>query len=95
MIAQIVNAKMVNGKLDKANCIIITPDNGGWRITVYDQDGEILKTTWGMTGYFATEKAFTLHDFYRNHMVIMTHEYNADGVLYESNKILRSGYLPE
>lgn len=93
MKCKVYNAKLINGKLDKTNCIVISPDNGGWRINVYDNDSEIIKTAWAMTGIVAMEKALLLHDFYRNHSVILTHEYNADGVLYESNKLIRTGYL--
>lgn len=80
--------------ITKCDSIVITPDGkNGWDITVYDYDGEKIKSAWSETCQHAISKAIIFQDFYRNHKVILTHEYDVDGRLYESNKIIRDHYF--
>lgn len=82
--------------MDNSNSIIITPDGKhGWDITAYDSDGEPLKHAWSDNGQSAISKAFVIQDFYRNHAVILTHSFDADGNLREDRQVLRTGYLPQ
>lgn len=81
-------------KTIKCDSIVVTPDNGGWDITVYDYDGEKIKSAWSETCQHAISKSIIFQDFYRNHRIILTHEYDECGKLYESNKVIREQYLP-
>ena len=67
--------------------IIISYEKGGWDISVYTDDVKV-KTTWADTGISAITKAELLQDYYRDHEIVLKHEYNENAELIDCNRVL-------